>query len=91
MAKRLRRRRFGYEVQYYDVCCQLPARHESPHVALPFAASATHRYVGQPTPDKNVNLPCTSSAFTFPPDRKRLRVEWHTRLGGPALIRGFCT
>ena len=50
-----------------------------------FRASPTHGYVGQISPDKNVNFPCTGSAFTFLPGRRRFRVAWHTHLGRPAL------
>jgi hypothetical protein len=48
------------------------------------------RYAGQPSPDKSVNCPCTSSPFTLLPLWERLRDQpavgapWPTRLGNPA-------
>jgi hypothetical protein len=79
------RRSLACDRRYYDRCCLLTARHGSPHVALAFASSATPRYAGQPSPDKNVNCPCTSSSFTWLPCWERLRDAWPTRLGNPAF------
>jgi len=46
-------------------------------------------HVAQISPDKNVNFPCTTAAFTLPPEPMGF-VMWCQLARGLSLVCGFC-